>query len=436
MKHIPETIEGAPALGYLVTYRIKESSISIKDFNIFLNGLYSSTEYEKSDVETLRVKGRQARHIYAAAVKKVRRLADDDTSNTRFFFRKAKAGGNKTERILVRETFTSGVITPSHAVIGRIRLSEDDQQPKWWTVANHEEEAVAIFEQVLTEFKKETEHFPSSSLGHRFSRVINDCIPIAYDAEHLFRFIFAEHKSALQLLCCVVDYINEQACVTNASRSKRSEVSVLPLPDLTEMRATITDAYKDEIQDAQANVQAALINYHKEKDTNKLMNTLSKIKDSIATLKEYDTKLKVKSGTVHMTLKELQKQARVLLGRDEQPATSHTFKWNSAKARIPQAQWALGDALLKLDDTYTVIRSHLECIGFKKGIGAAAVTQLVQVELQDWEEVHYTLPQVRAAKIPKVLKAVGFQNTISGVCYDGKPTDEVVAAIAAWWVTI
>lgn len=434
MKKIPETINGVPTLGYLVTYRIKEGSVPVADYSDFLDTLYNSPDYEKSDIEALRVKTRHPRHIYAAAVRKVRKLHDNQNNNVRFFFRSAKAGSDRTEKVLIRESFPHSKNKPLHEIVGNVRLDPTTGAPHTINNGLHSDETAAILEQVVAEFAKEVDNFPCNGLRHRFGKVVADCLPIAYDAEHLFKFVFRENSSAIRLLDTVIGYLNEQCGVATGPRSSRSEVSILPLPDLAEIREAISTAYTDEMEDTQASVAAAIAAYTADPEPDKLMGTINKIKQGLATMKKYDFELKVQTGGVRLAMLDMQKKARVLLGRDEPEATSHCFNWKTARTRLPMPQWVIGDALNKQEYSFTVARSHLEYLSFRKGLGDSAVAHLVQTDLEDWENIHLSLSSVET--IPPELAKVGFVSDLSGLGYDGPATDELVAAVSSWWAKL
>jgi len=438
------TMQGVPLLGYLVAYRVRECAVSVEDYAGLLDGL--EAEFGKARVDLLRIPRRRAIDAWQAAVRRVGRKRDDRRAEVRYLFRVERGGKAAGVRFLVKEEFPGGDrrARPYHTVLGTVRFDAAARSIQTGYADGLpealREEAEAVFAELRQTYEHEAAHFPSSALRCRFARLVADCVPVSYDAEHRFKFVSIDHAPVVELLRRVAAWLNARAGAS--CRSESTHVAALPLPDVDEIRRAVADAYVAEMGDEERAVQEAIEAYTTrapgERDPKELVKLLARIRSAQEMARKYEQEFRVAAGAAKLGLSRLQQQARVLLGGDERPDDSrHTLSWPTARLRLFGEQQALGDALIAVPGAYPLVRDHGEVISWRAGSSAGRAL-IAQTRLADRDRVHITLlvPEAetpwgkRGAPAPD--QGIGWARSISGWTYTGTAAT-VLRDIMDWW---
>ena len=415
-------------LGYLVTYRVRESDIDLADYGKHLDNLITTGQFNSGDVETLRAERRRPVDVQQTVIKAMESRFDGSKAGVRYMFRADKGASLWGPRHIVRETFGTnglGKAVPIHKALGRLRLDDLDQRPAFVPEENltpeESAEASAVVGAFNAEFEAASGSFPSRMLRSRISKLVDGCTPVAYDAEHRFSFVLAEHASTLELIANVLAFVDGDRAL--ACRSQRSDVAVLPLPDLDEYRSAIGEAFLQDVGEALEAVRNTVSSYVASNPDVKrpadLVRTITSINSTFQTIKKFEAGFAKVEASIKEALDEVRDAAQGLLGMTD-GAKPRQKSWAQTAENLPFIQSGFGNRLAHTAGVTCLARSDGASVTWSFG----QAVSVVQTGL-DTEFLHLTFVDA-ASEVPAYLQNLDARRGLSGWVI--KPTIDMPAA--------
>jgi hypothetical protein len=286
-------------------------------------------------------------------------------------------------------------------------------------------------------FQRALDSFPTRMLRNRIAAVIDDQVPVNYDAEHRFSFILAENASAIELLGAVFDYVNGDGRAL-LPRSKRSDISVLGLPDIDEYRSAVGKAFLEDIQETLASVESSVQSYYNTSaDTRRpadLIRTISIVNDAFKTIKRFEVDFAKVETAVTEALSDVRNTAQALLGGDNVTVARHQT-WEQRAAALPPVQVAFGSPLAATEGIVAFARTDGNAVVWRKAPaveGEQPKDLIIQTGLDSLTDLNLTFVSSDQT-VPAMLVPLGAKRGLQGWVVT---TNDVFGAItvASGWV--
>jgi hypothetical protein len=413
---LAKTVGGHKVIGYLVAFRISESNIDISEYTRNLDGLVDSKRFNTVDIDTLRVERRRACDAHQATIKELESVFDRGQSSTRYLFRADKGATVWGQRHLVRETFVtngSGKAVPVHKALGRIWLEEKDQRPAFVPEEGLSVEDLTEANGVIHAFESAFDFaigsFPSRMLRSRVAKLVDDQTPINYDAEHRFSFVLAEHADTLELISEVFKFVNGER--HTLARSERSDISVLPIPDLDEYRSAIGEAFVQDIAEVLQSVRGTVNGYVNAEGSVKrpadLVRALGEVNNAFKTIKKFENDFAKVESSVKEALDEVRDVAQGLLGTSGGGVhKARTRDLEEAIEALPPLQRGFASSVAAFPGVTGTARADETAITWTRGGATVVQTSLTDLGL--------SLTFTSAGELPECLLALAPKRSLGG----------------------
>jgi len=330
--------------------------------------------FSDNDLTHLRVERRRLVDAHQEAVKRFERVYSTGRhfeECARYLLRPGDEGNAWGQRFLVKETFApddKNMKFPIHQTLGRIWLDDTAKTPMCVASSTASEkdveELMALYKWFGERFNECIGRFPARILRARLGRLLSDCLPIAMDADHRFMFVHRDRKKAIELLSAAIKFLGGRA--GDVSRCERSDISVLPLPDLAEMREAVAKAYSDDVRDMVASVRKTAEEFVGNEGFGRpadLIAAMERLSTVYRTIDKYRTDLGAIDTNLQASLDDVRTQVSVLLGQKDSKFTP----WQQAAKRMSVLALQAGEALMRVFDTTPRVRSDSRAISWSFG---------------------------------------------------------------------
>jgi hypothetical protein len=240
--NIPKTMDSIPVLGYLVATRIGKTAVKIADYN---EVVALATANHSAKLAALAANSsRSMKDVLANALKEFVETYSDGHLGFRYITRKDRDGSMHIIRELAGAADVSPDADPKYTAftygdIGSITTSGNELVTRPAYVGNRADDVRPVFDEIANLVEQYKDMFPSSGIKFKLNTLMKDTVPLGYDPEHIFSFILAEHADVLAGVADVIDFLKRSGGT--------SSMSILPLPDMAEVRTHMVDKCVEEV---------------------------------------------------------------------------------------------------------------------------------------------------------------------------------------------
>jgi hypothetical protein len=246
-------LDSIPVLGYLVATRIGKTSVKIADYNAVVD---AATTNHSAKLASLKASTeRSMKDVLANALKEFVESYSDGHRGFRYITRKDRDGSLHIIRELAGAADVSPDADPKYAAfaygdIGSVTTSGNELVTRPAYVGNRADDVRLVFDEIANLVEQYKDMFPSSGIKFKVNTLMRDTVPLGYDPDHIFSFILAEHADVLRGIADVIEFLK--------STGGTSSISILPLPDMAEVRTHMVDKCLEEVKAAVDRVGARM----------------------------------------------------------------------------------------------------------------------------------------------------------------------------------
>jgi len=431
---LPKKLSNVPVLGYLVAPHCPcDDVLPWTEFTELLEGM--AGEYSDDVLARYRsIRPRRPSDALLGACKLVARKEKERGAS--YMFRSER--GHRRTMYLVREVFKGAGRKPHYTRLGEARVEGDTLITGVEPGLDEADRGIAntLLAELAEQYEFARRTFTSNALSAVFRNEIRTAVPLAYDPDHLWRFVLVAERERIAAMAAVTQWATEQT-------GREYCVSTLPLPALDDMRGALVEAYKEEmarISETLGTEVAGLTSKYadvNEAPPAELHTMRERVEEAMRTYTTYAQAFGTVVAETKGTLAEMHHHLSVLEGRvaelAERGRTPSILDWRRVGKILNKTQAALGSALPEGTAVYPHLRTGADVLSWCVGTGDKRRTLAVQTNLADSSDLHITLV-VKSKEVPKKVKKL-FRRSAVGLVYSGSPAN-VTPALVDWFKTV